>query len=166
MAPAAPVVREVHPEGASPIPSSTEGPDGFIEVLPAAHGSTARPASTEELFGVAEPLHKCSMLTEVGVEAGVGTPPSPHKLPKTAAGRQAAALHALHAPAAADIPPEMGAEAAAQEAAVAEGLGVSYRSEELDEQSDLVRAEALQRAYLEAVRAREKSFDEEQADPK
>ena len=166
MAPAAPVVREVHPEGASPIPSSTEGPDGFIEVLPAAHDSTARPASTEELFGVAEPLHKCSMLTEVGVEAGVGTPPSPHKLPKTAAGRQAAALHALHAPAAADIPPEMGAEAAAQEAAVAEGLGVSYRSEELDEQSDLVRAEALQRAYLEAVRAREKSFDEEQADPK
>ena len=106
------------------------------------------------------------MLTEVGVEAGVGTPPSPHKLPKPAAGRQAATLHAPHAPAPADIPPEVGAEAAAQAAAEAEGLGVSYRSEELDEQSDLVRLEALQRAYLEAVRAREKSFDEEQADPK
>jgi hypothetical protein len=60
----------------------------------------------------------------------------------------------------------VGAEAAAQAAAEAEGLGVSYRSEELDEQSDLVRLEALQRAYLEAVRAREKSFDEEgQTDP-
>jgi len=149
------------PEGASPIRSPTEGPDGFIEVLPAAHVDAARPASTKELFGVAEPLHKCSMLTEVGVEAGVGTPPSPHKLPKPAAGRQAAALHTPHAPALADIPPEVGAEAAAQAAAEAEGLGVSYRSEELDEQSDLVRLEALQRAYLEAVRAREKSFDEE-----